>query len=104
MLEDMREVDGCDIEEFGALDSSEKTIAIAGDRWRPQAVKQDKGIRLVKRFYVPYGNNVRAPPTVGGVSIRSRNGVPSRKERVVIGRKLRQATNEYASRPPPANQ
>ena len=31
--EEMREMDGCDVEEFDPLDSSEKTIAILGDRW-----------------------------------------------------------------------
>ena len=33
MLEaEMRKVDGCDMEKFGTSDSSEKTIAILGDR------------------------------------------------------------------------
>ena len=31
--EEMRIVDVCDMEEFGRLESSEKTIAILGDRW-----------------------------------------------------------------------
>ena len=31
-LEEMRNFDGCDIKEFGRLESSEKTIAILGDR------------------------------------------------------------------------
>ena len=31
--EDKREIDACDMEEFGKLDSSEKTIAVLGDRW-----------------------------------------------------------------------
>ena len=30
--EEMREIDECDVEEFGSLDSSEKTIAILGKR------------------------------------------------------------------------
>ena len=55
----MRELDGCDMEEFDALDNNEKTIAILGDQIdgghrRPNR----KGIRLAKRFYVIYGNNV----------------------------------------------
>ena len=29
----------CDMEEFGRLESSEKTIAILGDRWWPQTAK-----------------------------------------------------------------
>ena len=40
--EEMREIDECDMEEFDTLDSSEKTIAIVGDRWWPQAVKQEE--------------------------------------------------------------
>ena len=31
----------CDMEEFGRLESSEKTIAILGDGWWPQTAKQD---------------------------------------------------------------
>ncbi|CAM9645227.1 unnamed protein product, partial [Laminaria digitata] len=33
-------VDGCNMKKFGTLDSSEKTIAILGDRWWPQTAKQ----------------------------------------------------------------
>ena len=39
--EEMRKLDVCDMEEFGRLESSEKTIAILGDRWWPQTAKQD---------------------------------------------------------------
>ena len=39
----------CDMEEFGGLESSEKTITILGDRWRPQTAKQD-GDRIRKQF------------------------------------------------------
>ena len=42
--EGMRKLDVCDMEEFGRLESSEKTIAILGDRWWPQMSKQDGGI------------------------------------------------------------
>ena len=35
----MRKFDVCDMEEFGRLESSEKTIAILGDRWWPQTAK-----------------------------------------------------------------
>ena len=34
-------LDVCDMEEFGRLESGEKTIAILGDRWWPQTAKQD---------------------------------------------------------------
>ena len=31
--EEMRKLDECDLEEFGRLESGEKTIAILGDSW-----------------------------------------------------------------------
>ena len=37
----MRKIDECDVEKFGTLDSSEKTIAILGDTWWPQTAKQE---------------------------------------------------------------
>ena len=37
----MGEVDECDMEGFGTLESSEKTIAILGDRWWLQAMIQE---------------------------------------------------------------
>ena len=37
------------MEEFGRLESSEKTIAILGDRWWPQTAKQDWD-RISKQF------------------------------------------------------
>ena len=39
--EEMRDVDECDMEGFGTLNSSEKTIAILGDKWWPPAAKQE---------------------------------------------------------------
>ena len=47
--EEMRKLDVRDMEEFGRLESSEKTIAILGDRWWPQTVKQD-GDRISKHY------------------------------------------------------
>ena len=43
----MRKIDMCDMEEIGRPESSEKTIAILGDRWWPQTAKQD-GDRISK--------------------------------------------------------
>ena len=37
------------MEEFGRQESSEKNIAILGDRWCPQTAKQD-GDRISKQF------------------------------------------------------
>ena len=62
--EETREKDECDMEELDTLDSNEKTIAIPGDRWWPQAAKQE-GIRLAKSFYVTYGNNVVSAQLLG---------------------------------------
>ena len=39
----MRKLNGCDTEEFGRLESGEKTIAILGNRWWPQTAKQEGG-------------------------------------------------------------
>ena len=72
------------MEKFGTLDSSEKTIAILGDRWWPHTAKQ-KGDKIRKRFYVAYGKKRNEPPNVGGVSLlRVENGAPSRKGCVVL--------------------
>ena len=49
MLEEMKKLDGREMEEFGRLESSEKTIAILGDRWWPQTAKQE-GDRISKHF------------------------------------------------------
>ena len=94
-----REIDECDIEEFGTLGISEKTIAMLGDRWWPQAAKQEGG-NLAKRFYVIYGSNaMSAQINVGGVSIRSRNDAPFRKGCVADGQITK--TRKKMSRPLP---
>ena len=56
-LEEVRKLDVCDMEEFGRLESSEKAIAILGDRWWPQTAKQ-VGDRKANSFYVIYGRSV----------------------------------------------
>ena len=67
------------------MNSSEKTNSILGDRWWPQAVKQEADTISKKQ------RNER--PAVGGVSSRSRNGAPSREGRVVNG-KMTEANNK----------
>ena len=47
----------CDMEEFGRLESSEKTIAILEHRRWPQMAKQ-QGDRINKQFYAMYGKSV----------------------------------------------
>ena len=87
MLEEkMREIDECDVEEFDTIDSSGKTIAsILGDRWWPQAAKQE-GDKISKKHLCNIWKQRSERPIVGGVSIRSRNGAPSRKGCVVNGK------------------
>ena len=45
VLQEMRKKFECGMEKVGTLDSSEKTIAILGDRWWPQTARNRKGIR-----------------------------------------------------------
>ena len=56
-LEEMRKFDVCDMEEFGRLESSEKTIVVLGDRWWSQTAKQD-GDRTSKQFPCRIGQKV----------------------------------------------
>ena len=72
------------MEKCGRLESSEKTIAILADRWWPQTAKQD-GDRISKHFICSIWKKRNERPNVGGASIRSRNGAPSRKRCVANG-------------------
>ena len=92
----MRKLDVCDMEGFCRLESSEKTIAILGDNWWPQTAKQD-GDRISKRFIWRKRNE---RPKDGDVSIRSRNGAPSRK-RCVVNAQMTKASNTCVPPPPP---
>ena len=47
--DEMRKLDVCDMERFGRLESSEKTITTLGYRWWPQTAKQD-GDKISKQF------------------------------------------------------
>ena len=80
------------MEEFGRKESSEKTIAILGDRWWPHTAKQD-GDRISKQFLCNIQKKRNERPNVGGVSIRSRNDSPSRKGCVVNGQ-MTKASNK----------
>ena len=59
----MRDIDGCRMDEVGTVGSSEKAIALLGDRWWPQAAEQE-GISLAKSFYGTYGNDVVGAETL----------------------------------------
>ena len=75
---EIMKLDACHMEEFGRLESSEKTIAILEDKWWPQTAKQD-GDRTSKQFPCNIWKKRNERPNFGGVSIRSKNGAPSRK-------------------------
>ena len=66
------------MKKFGALDSSEQATAILGERWWPQAVKQEAD-KISKNNLCNLWKQRNERPTVGGVSSRNRNGAPSRK-------------------------
>ena len=88
----MGKLDVCGMEEFGRLESSEKTIAILGGRWWPQTAKQD-GDRISEQFLCNTWKKRKERPNVEDVSIRSRNGAPARKECVVNGQ-MTKASNK----------
>ena len=89
----MRKIDECGTEKFGTLDnSSEKTIAISGERWWLQMAKQE-GDKISKPFLCNIWGKRHERPNVGGISIRSRNGAPSRKGCVVNGQ-MTKASNK----------
>ena len=58
------------MEKFGTLDSSEKTIAILGDRWWPKTAEED-GEKISQKFrFVKCGGKKRNERLlVGGVPI-----------------------------------
>ena len=62
--EEMRKLDERGIEEFGRLESSERTIAIvAGRRW-PQTANRT-GLEYANSVYVIYGKSVQRAPKCG---------------------------------------
>ena len=84
----MREIANVTLDEFDTLDSSEKAIAILGDRWWPQAAKQE-GDKISNKLLCSawkLRNDRPKRPNDGDVSIRSRNGALCQKGCVVIGR------------------
>ena len=90
----MREIDERDMEDFGTLDSCEKTVAILGERWWPQAAKQE-GNRIYKKFIWKQRSE---RPNVGGVSTRSRHGAPSRKGCMVNGQMPKKSNKRVRAR------
>ena len=99
--EELSKLDVCDMEEFGTLENSEKSIAILGDRWWLETAEQD-GDSIGKQFPCNTWKKRNERPNVGGVSIRSKNGAPSRKGRVVNGQ-MTKASNKRVRPPPPTH-
>ena len=66
MLKEMRKIDECGMDMFGTLDTSEKTIAILGDRWWPQTAKQE-GDKISKKRLLRnlWKKNVMSTQNVG---------------------------------------
>ena len=64
--EEMKGIDEGDMQEFVTLDSSEKTIAILGDRWWAQAAKQE-GDKISRKFLCNIWKQRNERPTAGGV-------------------------------------
>ena len=84
MLE-MRSINKCDMEKFGTLDCSKKTIAILRDRCWPQTAKQDEHkINKTSLYAIRKWKKHKERPSLG-VSIWKRNGAPSLKGCVVNG-------------------
>ncbi|CAM9753044.1 unnamed protein product [Laminaria digitata] len=70
-----------------------------GDRWWPETAKQ-VGDKVSKNIICNVWKKLNERPNVGGVSLRSRNGAPSRKGCVVNGQTTKARENEYPSPPP----
>ena len=68
-VQQIRKIAEGGMEKFGTPDSSEKTIAIQGDRWRSQTAKQE-GNKICERFLCSLWKNRNEHPNVGRVSIR----------------------------------
>ena len=49
MLEEMRQIDECDVEDFCRLHAinGRRTFAVLGGRWWPQTAKQEEGDKVV---------------------------------------------------------
>ena len=86
------EFDVCDMEEFCRLESSEKTIAILGDRWWLQTPKQD-GDRRIKQFLCNIWRSVMSAQMLEVSLSGGENGAPSEKGCVASGQ-MAKASNK----------
>ena len=98
--EEMRKLDERDMKSLvDEIKSCEKTIAMLGYRWWPQTAKQD-GDGISKQFLCNIWKKRNERPNVGVVSIRSRNGAPSRKG-CVVNAQMTKASNKMSTPSPP---
>ena len=90
--EERREIDECNMEEFGTLliDSGDKTIAIL--RGGAQSAKQERD-KASKKFLCDVWKQRDERLTVGGVSIRNENGASSRLG-CVVNDQINKASNK----------
>ena len=101
VLEEMRKIGECDMEEFGTLNKHQReTIAILRDGWWPQAATQE-GDETSKKLCNIWKQRTQRP-TARSVSINiwNRNGAPSRRGCVVnkpINKRVRPPRPRHAS-------
>ena len=80
---------------FGTLGSSEKTIDFPQETDGGHKRQNREWIRQANRFDLTHGKTYKERRNGRGISVRSRNGAPSRKGCVVNGQ-MTKASNKYA--------
>ena len=88
------------MEEFGALESSEKEVVILGDRWLRGTAKQERG-GISRQFLHIAWKKRNERPNVEGVSTRSRNSAPPRKG-CVVNAQTTKARKQMSTSPHPS--
>ena len=90
--EEKRKIDDCDMEKFGTLGSSEKTIAILRDTWWAQTAKQ-QGDKTRKKNQCEARKILMSAQMLQMPLIEIRNVAPSLTECVVDGQ-IAKASNK----------
>lgn len=70
----------CDMEKFGTLNSGRKTRR---QRWWRRGAKQE-GYRKLSKGFMQHMKKSNERPNPGAVSMRTRNGAPSRKGECLV--------------------
>ena len=92
---EMRKVDECEMEKFGAVDSSEKTVDILGDRWWPQTAKQE-GDKASKKW----GGNATSAQMLEVALLGVGTVLRLERNAWSMVKRLSQSINERAALPP----